>query len=346
MSSRKLLPPARSLQQDLEQHKLQAKLATAEAQLRAAKKTNAFLGHELRLAERRFEALLSLDGSEPRTRFRIRARSKTSESVAAVQFTDWHVEERVRPGTVNGLNRFDLRVAEARIHRLVEKVIHLVRLNRAGTKVRTLVIHLGGDLMTGFLHQELVESNTLHPVQAVLWLHDKLHAVLTRLIADSGCDEIICVCNVGNHSRTTEKRRVSTRVENSYEWLLYSILSKQFPQIDWRIAKGYFEWLDVFGAKWRLHHGDDLRYQGGVGGITIPVNKAIAQWNKAQRADLDAFGHWHQSIFMRDWICNGSLIGYSAHSLSIKAEFERPTQNMWLWEKDLGRTGVWPIYLE
>lgn len=334
-----------SLATHLADHHLQAKLANAEARLSAAKKDAARLSSELRLAEKRFEALLALDGNQPRTRYRIHARSKTSESVAAVQFSDWHVEERVRPGTVNGLNRFDLRVAQSRLERLVDKVVHLIRLNRAGTRIRTLVVHLGGDLMTGFLHQELVESNTLHPVQAVLWLHDKLHAVLTRLLADTGCPEIIAVCNVGNHGRTTEKRRVSTRVENSYEWLLYSILSKQFPQIDWRIAKGYFEWLDVYGAKWRLSHGDDIRYQGGVGGITIPVNKAIAQWNKARRADLDAFCHWHQSIFTRQWICNGSLIGYSAHSLSIKADYEPPTQNFWLWEKDHGRTGIWPIYL-
>lgn len=327
-----------------ELHQLKSQLAYAQQREKAAKKMSDHLGRELRDAEERMQVLLSLDTNTPTAKFQIKPRSRTSESVAAVQFTDWHVEETVKSGTVNGLNRFTLDVASRRIEKLVTKILHLLELCRAGTKIDTLVIHLGGDLMTGYIHMDLIESNSLHPVQAVIWLHEKLSSVLRTLLDESGC-KIICVCNSGNHARTTEKKRINMRMENSYEWLLYKILSKQFPEIDWRISEGYFEWLNVYGAKWRFSHGDDIKYMGGVGGITIPVNKAIAQWNKAMKADLDAFGHWHQSIFMRNYICNGSLIGYSAHSLSIKADFEPPTQNLWLWEKDLGRTGMWPIYL-
>lgn len=324
---------------------LTAKLANATEQLRASKRNAAHLHGELRLAEKRFQTLLAIEGNEARARYRIRARSKTSESVATVQLSDWHVEERVKAVTVNGLNRFDLRVAEQRIARLLENLLRLLRLHRHGTRIDTLVIQILGDLMTGFIHMDLVESNTLHPVQAVLWLHDHLVPFLRLIVEKAGCSQIIAICCVGNHGRTTEKRRINTRVENSYEWLLFKMLAKSIPEIDWRIADGYFVYLPVFDALWRHHHGDDLNYQGGVGGITIPVNKAIAQWDKTKRADYDWFGHWHQRIVMRKWSCNSSLIGYSAHALSIKAEFEHPSQNFALWEKDHGLTITSPIFL-
>ena len=239
-----------------------------------------------------------------------------------------------------------MRVAEARIQRLLENLLYLIKLNRHGTRIDTLVLQMLGDFMTGFIHMELVESNTLQPVQAILWLHERISGFLKAVLEHSGCRQIIAVCTVGNHGRTTEKKRINTRVENSYEWLLFKMLAKQFPEIDWRIADGYFVYLPVFDAVWRHHHGDDLNYQGGVGGITIPVNKAIAQWDKTKRADYDWFGHWHQRVVMRKWQCNSSLIGYSAHALSIKAEFERPSQNFSLWEKDHGLTITTPIFVE
>lgn len=333
-----------ALKASLETHKLQALLANTQEQLRAVKRTNKGLGHELKLAEKRFQTLLAIEGTACRTRYRIRAKRKTSESVATVQLSDWHVEERVKAATINGLNSFGLREADKRINRLLENLLYLIKLNRHGTRIDTLVLQMLGDFMTGFIHMELVESNTLHPVKAVMWLYDRLSAFLEAVLENSGCD-VIAVCTVGNHGRTTEKKRINTRVENSYEWLLYQMLAKRFPQIDWHIADGYFVYLPVYDALWRHHHGDDLNYQGGVGGITIPVNKAIAQWDKTKRADYDWFGHWHQRIVMRKWSCNSSLIGYSAHALSIKAEFEEPSQNFSLWEKDHGLTITTPIFV-
>jgi hypothetical protein len=325
---------------------LEAKLANEKLQHRATRKTNDHLRAELRAAEKRFEALQAIEGNEVRTRYRIRRTRKTSESVATCQLSDWHVEETVKASAVNGLNRYSLRVAEARINHLVENIVYLLKLHRHGTRIDTLVLQLLGDFMTGFIHDELIETNSLHPLQAVLWLHDKLSAVLRVLIEESRCRQIVAVCTVGNHGRSTEKRRIKTRVENSYEWLLYKMLAKHLPEIDWRIADGYFVYLPVFDAMWRHHHGDDLNYQGGVGGITIPVNKAIAQWDKTRWADYDWFGHWHQRVVMRKYQCNSSLIGYSEHALSIKAEFERPSQNFSLWEKDHGLTVTTPIFVE
>ena len=36
---------------------------------------------------------------------------------------------------------------------------------------------------------------------------------------------------------------------------------------------------------------------GGVGGITIPLNKAISAWNNQRMADYDILGHYHNLQF-------------------------------------------------
>ena len=82
-------------------------------------------------------------------------------------------------------------------------------------------------------------------------------------------------------------------------------------------------------------------------GITIPVNKAIAGWNKAHTVDLDVFGHYHQRFDGGSFICNGSLIGYNAYAVSIKAGYEPPSQTCFLINRQFqAKTAVMPIFVE
>jgi len=84
-----------------------------------------------------------------------------------------------------------------------------------------------------------------------------------------------------------------------------------------------------------------------VGGIYIPTNKAIAQWNKGVRADLDVFGHFHQFIDAGNFVANGSLIGYNAYALRIKADYEPPKQAFFLVNKRFNsKSIVTPIFVE
>ena len=267
-----------------------------------------------------------------------------NESIAFAVASDWHVEETVDSKTVNHLNSFNLVIAEQRIERFFRSVVNLTEIQRNGTKIDTLVLALLGDLMTGYIHEELREENGLSPTETVLWLNEKLTAGL--LLLEKHFGRIIIPCSYGNHGRNTIKPRHSTGAKNSYEWMLYQILRKQLPQFEWQISDGYHNYLDVDGRTIRFHHGDGLKYQGGIGGLTIPVEKAISNWNKAIHADLDVFGHWHQSQQNPKWISNASLIGHNAYAIAIKAPYENPTQTYFLMDKKRGRTITAPIFLE
>jgi hypothetical protein len=86
--------------------------------------------------------------------------------------------------------------------------------------------------------------------------------------------------------------------------------------------------LDLDGFRVRFHHGHAVRYQGGIGGIHVPLNKSIAAWDATLKADLTCLGHWHQFSWGRSgrYVSNGSVIGHSAYAVRIKAAYEPPCQ--------------------
>jgi hypothetical protein len=268
-----------------------------------------------------------------------------SESAAFAIASDWHVEETVDPKTINGLNEFSLEIADARIAKFFRTIIRLTEIERAGTKIETLVLALLGDMMTGYIHEELQENNGLSPTETVLWLRQRIIAGIRLLQKEGGFKRIIIPCCYGNHGRTTKKPRHATGAKNSYEWMMYNVLRDDVPGVEWMISDGYHVYIEVFGRLIRLHHGDNIQYQGGIGGLTIPTEKALAGWNKARAPYLDIFGHHHTAMQNPRFISNGSLIGYGPYSLAIKAGFEAPQQTFFLLESKRGRTATWPIFL-
>lgn len=269
-----------------------------------------------------------------------------SEATAFAIGGDWHVEETVLPKTVNGLNEYNLEIAEKRIDHFFRSIVRLTNIERAATRIKTLVLALLGDMMTGYIHEELQEMNGLSPTETVLWLRKRITGGIKYLKAEGGFDRIIVTANYGNHGRTTKKTRHATGAANSYEWMMYHMLKDDVPDVEWLIADGYFLFLEVYDRIFRIHHGDNIQYQGGIGGLTIPCEKALASWNKARPVYMDIFGHHHTAQQNPRWICNGSLIGYGPYSLAIKAGFEPPQQTFFLLDSKRGRTGTFPIFLD
>jgi len=222
---------------------------------------------------------------------------------------------------------------------------------RSKSEINTLILALLGDLITGYIHEELLEENELSPTQACVEVLDLLTAGIDFLLKNAKLQQIIIPCCCGNHGRTTIKPRVSTYSQNSFEWLVYKFLEKQYKdRNEHRVTvippDGYFTHILVYDKLIRFHHGDGIKYQGGVGGVEIPLNKAIAQWNTARTAYLDVMGHWHSRKCSRNFAINGSVIGYNPYSIKIKAGFEPPCQSFFLIHPEWGKTVEAPILLD
>lgn len=245
-----------------------------------------------------------------------------------VALSDWHVEERVDPATVNGLNDYDLDVADKRIAELSERFATLLEHQRQLVKVPRVVVWLGGDFLSGHIHPDTAELAQLPPLAAIRWAGERLRGFID-MVADMA-DEVVVATNSGNHGRSTEKLRIGTELDHSFEQHLYLTLAGQETRknVRWQVGEGYLNVVDLDGFRVRFHHGHAVSYGGGVGGITIPTNKAIAAWDRIERADLTVFGHWHQFSWLRAgrYVSNGSLIGHSAYATRIKASYEPPCQ--------------------
>jgi hypothetical protein len=272
----------------------------------------------------------------------------TSEVTPIILASDWHSEEIVKPASVNGLNEFNLDIFDLRCEKFWQGALRLIRMFNNDVKITTVVLGLLGDFITGQIHgAENAENNALTPIEAVIRVQNKIIAGIDFLLNHSSY-EFVVVCKVGNHSRTTLKVRSASENGHSLESMMYVHLAAYYrnePRMKFVIDDGYFTYVDIYSTVNRFHHGHAIQYQGGVGGLYIPAKKAVAQWNKARRADRDYFGHFHQHLNDTDFTCNGSLIGYNSFGLRIKGSFEVPQQALVMVDKKRGYTGKWPILL-
>lgn len=318
-----------------------------EQRLRAEQKD---LLERLREAEAR-NAFVDRISAAPKTPSieRRETRSGMHEAAAVVLASDWHVEEVVRPEAVAGRNEYNLEIATARSRRFFDGVRWLVDFNRSGFIVRDVLLWLGGDFISGYIHPELAESNELSPVESVLFVRDLLADGINHLLADQKTERLVIPCSYGNHGRSTEKRRIKTGAQNSYEWLLYNVLAKHFerePRVEFVIDQSAHQYVEVFGRTLHFHHGDDVRFNGGVGGLAIPLMKRVPMWDRVRYADVHCIGHYHQLADFGRAVVNGSLIGYSDFAMSIGAGYEPPQQSFFLFDSKRGKSITAPIWVD
>lgn len=273
-----------------------------------------------------------------------------SQSWAFALMSDVHIEERVNPDKIHGKNEYTLDIAEARIKAYFKNLLYLIETQRGSTEIKGLVFALLGDMISGYIHQELEETNQCSPIKAAWFFTNLIENGIRFLIDEGGFDEIRIPCVVGNHGRTVHKPRSKTAVENNFESFVYLSLADTFRDhsvVKVDVAQGKQIIVDVWsGFKIRMHHGDSIRGGQGIGGVDVPIKRYLAKLGSGDGVKLDCIGHFHQLVFGQNYIINGSVIGYNEYALAGGFTFERPQQAFFLIERDHGLTVRAPILLE
>lgn len=340
-----------------EKEEEQAQYRTAAEYERLNRKATT-IAKELResLVERdRLEAALSLvttieDGHIKPPAWAAPGKStKAHKAIPTLMLSDLHLDEVVNPDEVEGLNAYDRDIAELRLERTFKKAIETTRDYLAGVKYDGMYLLLGGDIVSGWIHEELTETNAdTVPGTVAYWL-DPLASGIGMLAEEFGKVHIAGV--VGNHGRVTKKPRAKKRVRDNIDWLIYMMLQRDFrndKRITWQIPESADCMVSIYDTNFLMTHGDQFRGGSGIAGALSPL--FLGQHRKARRQmlvdrpfDHIVMGHWHMYWAGRGILVNGSTKGIDEYAYQGNFDYDPPKQAMWLTTPEHGVTFNWPI---
>jgi hypothetical protein len=276
----------------------------------------------------------------------------SSPGVPLLFLSDFHWGEVVHPSQINGVNKFNLAIAQERLRYTVDTAIHLLTILDSKRDYPGIVVPLGGDMISGNIHDELTATNELNTMPTVLDLYGHLVAAITRLADVFGAVFLPCVS--GNHGRDTRKMWGKDRHHTSFDWLTYRFLAKHFEndrRVTFFIPDSSDALFRIFTTRFLLTHGDQFRggdsIIGALGPLTRGNQKKQAR-NQAIGAEFDVMlcGHWHQYIHISRLIVNGALKGYDEYAYQNNFGFEEPQQALFVVHPRHGITFRMPVNCE
>lgn len=275
-------------------------------------------------------------------------KGKGSSCTALVMLSDLHLEEKVDPDVCMG-NKYDLDIARRRNDRVINTMVDVLSANRKFYPWRDLVVWLGGDMISGAIHEELEATNFAGPAEAILFAQDMMLANIEKLRQTLNPGKVTIICNMGNHGRTTHRKRFADGYNHSWEWLAYHNMARLFlsdKKVEFIIAKGSLVEVNIETMPIRFTHGDDIKFAGGVGGVYIPLMKKLANWDRRWKAHKTILGHYHQHFHIGSAVMNGCLIGPNAYSIAGGFDAQRPSQTVAIVDSHRGFIDVTQIFAE
>lgn len=315
---------------------LKYRLKTVEAELSQAR-DNQLTAH---LVRREIIGLRdsALAQTPPKWTQEIKKGGKGKSLVPMSIWSDWHWGEVVEKAQVNGVNEYNLEVAHARADQLLDSTINLCLNYTVHGEYPGFVLMLGGDMVSGTIHDELSMSNEKPIMPIVVDLFGVLLRGIEALREHFG--KVYVVGVVGNHGRTSVRPHFKNHFFENYDWLIYNLLAKHFendPAVTFNIPESSDAYFNVWAHRFLLTHGDRLGVAGGDGiiGALGPIMRgSFKTRNSSASIGLDfdtlVMGHWHQYIPLPRVIVNGALKGYDQFAKDkLRCVPERAQQALW-----------------
>lgn len=280
------------------------------------------------------------------------SKSKKNVGVPTLFASDWHWGEVVDPKQIGGVNEFNMTIAQERARAMIEVAIDICR-NHLNIEAPGIVFALGGDMVSGDLHDELSATNEKEIMPTVVDLFGVLIWCINRLADEFG--NVFVPCVAGNHGRNTHKVRNKGYNFTNFDWLTYQFLSKHFEKdkrVCFHIPDGPDALYSVFGHRYLLTHGNQFRSFGdSVIGSLGPVVRGDHK-KRSRNAQINAeyqtliLGHFHQLIQMERVIVNGSLKGYCEYAYANNFGYEPARQALWVTSPGYGITFSAPVLVD
>ena len=272
---------------------------------------------------------------------------KTGVRYAVALFSDAHIEETVKSASVMGLNEYNVKIAKERIEKYFANLVSCLNTD----KVEYLLFASLGDTISGFIHEELSQTNELTPLEATFEAQNLIYNGLKYICDNTELKRIKFVGIVGNHSRVTNKIQHSNGYKMSYEWLMYKNIQKQAEleglPIEFDIPESEMAIEDTSdGKRFLFIHGFQIKGSGNgtVCGIYPSLGRLSLKYGKVYKQDKIYLGHFHSCISIPNAVVNGSIIGYNSYALTNGFAYEEPAQMYELYDTNIGQLLTRQIY--
>lgn len=225
------------------------------------------------------------------------------------------------------------------------------------SKYPGIVVCLGGDMISGNIHEELRETNDGSLQMTLLEVQEQLIMALTHMADVFG--RVFVPCVVGNHGRMTHKPRAKNRVFENYEWNLYCQLERYFrndARVQFMIPGETDAYFSVLGHRFLLTHGDALGVKGGDGiiGAIGPIARGAVKIGRSEAQigrhfDTLLMGHWHTYIPRRRLARPRQRISEGFRRVRprlLRVPYSRPSQSLLFVHESHGITAQWQVYLD
>lgn len=271
------------------------------------------------------------------------------EKYAVALFSDAHIEETVNPQAVMGLNEYNVDIAKQRIQNYFSNLVHC--LNR--DEVSHLIFASLGDTISGYIHEELVQTNELTPLEATYLAQCLIYNGLKFICEKSNVQDIYFIGIIGNHSRVTKKIQHANGYKMSYEWLMYKNIKRECEAaglpITFNLPESEMAVVNTQdNRRFLFIHGFQIKSSGSgtVCGIYPALNRLCMKWDKIFHQDKIYLGHFHSCVSIPNAMVNGSIIGYNSFALTNGFGYERPAQQYEVYDTKIGLLLTRQIYCD
>jgi predicted phosphodiesterase len=278
---------------------------------------------------------------------------KDRHAIPSMLFTDVHWDEVVKPAQIDGINCYNRPIAESRVERAFKRAIRVARDYLSGVTYEGFNLFLGGDLLSGIIHEELTETNQGTVIESILSILEPLSAGIRLLAEEFG--RVHATAVVGNHGRRTQKPKAKNRVQDNFDWLVYKLLQRELARdkrITLEVPEGPDGRVSIYGVRYLLTHGDQFKGGSGISAALAPLllgthRKTRRNARAGKPYDVMVMGHFHSSIWMptKGLIVGGSVCGYNEYAYQQNLDPEDPQCAFWLTTPEHGITINAPVFV-
>lgn len=264
-------------------------------------------------------------------RFKRRRGGKLPSAFVALA-SDWHTCEVVSLKQTGGINEHSQEIGEERAWRWARSLVKMVKREQETCDVASIVLWLGGDfLVNDGLHYKSERACDLSPPDEAAFIRNLLAHILHYLRAELDIPRFVIPTSWGNHDRSTPKMVPGHAADYSHIQPVYRDLASWFAadrSMQFHISEAEFLPLDVHGYGMLFHHGHAMRYGGGVGGLAVPLLRAVGRLSSDYDFRTLSIGHFHQRGMYQGGkaFTNGSLVGPNGYSRDGAMPSESPAQ--------------------